>query len=126
MQYYCNHIVSAGGTVQSIAYILESIIDVVGGECINIDWDYIIEAERQVEWEAPAVLIGYRQWTYQLCSQIGWFHTSGSPDQPFGSEFPVDIYHEGCRAVFGDTYVLYFHSIIDQKNNFFSIFHKIH
>lgn len=70
-----------------------------------VDYEYTIEMERQIEWNATAVQTGYRQWAYQYCSMIGWFHTSGSPDQPFGSSFPVETYHAGCEAVFGESYV---------------------
>lgn len=71
-----------------------------------IDYDYIIESERQTEWNATAVETGDRQWSYQMCSTIGWFHTSGAfPDQPFGSSFPVEVYHADCQALFGDSYV---------------------
>lgn len=67
MEYYCEHIISGGSSIDSIAYILESIIDVVGGECIDIDYDAIVDAERETEWDSPAIVVGYRQWTYQLC-----------------------------------------------------------
>ncbi|KAJ6641397.1 Thymus-specific serine protease [Pseudolycoriella hygida] len=100
----CDVIVDGEGSIESIAYILENFIDVVGGQCLDIDYDSIIDAERQTEWDSPAVVVGYRQWTYQLCSQIGWFHTSGSPDQPFGDRFPADLYHAGCQAVFGESF----------------------
>lgn len=68
----CDHIVQEDGSVESIAFILNNFIDIVGGGCVNIDYDAIIDAERQTEWDSPAVVVGYRQWTYQLCSQIGW------------------------------------------------------
>ncbi|XP_037043957.1 putative serine protease K12H4.7 [Bradysia coprophila] len=100
----CNHIIEGQSSIESIAYLLNNFIDIDGGQCIDIDYDYIIEAERQIEWDSPAVAVGYRQWTYQLCSQIGWFHTSGSPNQPFGDKFPAELYHAGCQAVFGDSF----------------------
>ncbi|KAG4074042.1 hypothetical protein HA402_014247 [Bradysia odoriphaga] len=104
IQATCDHIIDGQSSINSIAYLLNNFIDIDGGQCLEIDYDYIIDQERQVEWDAPAVAVGYRQWTYQLCSQIGWFHTSGSPDQPFGDRFPVDLYHAGCQAVFGESF----------------------
>lgn len=104
IQATCDHIIDGQSSINSIAYLLNNFIDIDGGQCLEIDYDYIIDQERQVEWDAPAVAVGYRQWTYQLCSQIGWFHTSGSPNQPFGDRFPVDLYHAGCQAVFGESF----------------------
>ena len=70
IQYYCDHIIDGQSSIESIAYLLNNFIDIVGGQCLEIDYDYIIEAERQVEWDSPAVAVGYRQWSYQLCSQV--------------------------------------------------------
>lgn len=89
MEVTCAYIELQGSSVESIAHVIYALVDVDAGECINIDYDDIIENERRTEWDAPAVAIGYRQWSYQRCSRLGWFHTSGSPDQPFGNQFPI-------------------------------------
>lgn len=100
----CALLQGPGHPVENVAAVLSFFFD--PDECMIIDYDYIIESERQIEWNATAVEVGDRQWSYQMCSTIGWFHTSGAhPDQPFGSLFPVDVYHEDCRALFGDAYV---------------------
>lgn len=39
-------------------------------ECINVDYDYIIEADRQTGWDDPAVAAGFRQYTYMACTQV--------------------------------------------------------
>lgn len=64
----CAYIELAESSVESIAHVLLALIDPEAGECINIDYDDIIENERRTEWDAPAVVAGYRQWTFQLCS----------------------------------------------------------
>lgn len=64
----CDYIELAESSVESIAHVLLVLIDPEAGECINIDYDDIIENERRTEWDAPAVVAGYRQWTFQLCS----------------------------------------------------------
>ncbi|KAH8399237.1 hypothetical protein KR215_005391, partial [Drosophila sulfurigaster] len=47
---------------------------------------------------------GVLAWTFQACSEFGWFHSSGSRNQPFGSNFPVTHYTDICEAVFGSDY----------------------
>ncbi|XP_034116282.2 thymus-specific serine protease-like [Drosophila albomicans] len=43
-------------------------------------------------------------WTFQTCSEFGWFQSSGSRNQPFGSNFPVTLYTDICEDVFGSNY----------------------
>lgn len=62
----CDYIEAAGSTVESIAYVV--LANPGEGQCFNIDYDDIIENNRRTEWDAPAVVAGYRQWTYMLCS----------------------------------------------------------
>lgn len=42
-----------------------------------------------------------RQWLYQTCTEFGWFQTSTSPSQPFGSSFPIDLFYAYCTDIFG-------------------------
>ncbi|KAL7728435.1 hypothetical protein ACLKA6_005194 [Drosophila palustris] len=43
-------------------------------------------------------------WTYQTCSKFGWFQSSGSSKQPFGSTFPATLYTDQCHDVFGEDF----------------------
>lgn len=99
----CALLQGPGHPVQNIAAVLSFFFN--PDECMIVDYEFIVELERQTEWNATAVETGLRQWTYQTCSQIGWFHSSGSNEQPFGHTFPAEIYHEACEAVFGASYV---------------------
>lgn len=49
---------------------------------------------------------GLRQWTYQACNELGWFTTSESHNQPFGSKFPLKFYAKMCADVFGSNYTI--------------------
>lgn len=44
----------------------------------------------------------YRLWSYQQCSGLGWIPNSSSENQPFGSLFPVELFYEICRTLFGE------------------------
>lgn len=41
---------------------------------------------------------------YQACTEFGWFLTSGSANQPFGSSFPITLYTDLCRDIFGPQF----------------------
>lgn len=77
-------------------------IDLLGNECLDLSYDQFIEDDRQTNWEHPAVVSGYRQWTYQRCTQLGWYHSSNSMFQQFGSSFPVEFVFQACEDVFGE------------------------
>uniref|UniRef100_A0A1L8DPD6 Putative thymus-specific serine protease n=1 Tax=Nyssomyia neivai TaxID=330878 RepID=A0A1L8DPD6_9DIPT len=49
----------------------------------------------------------YRQWLFQTCNEYGWYQTSGSPNQPFGSSFPIEFYYQWCTDIFDESFYDY-------------------
>ncbi|CAD6995785.1 unnamed protein product [Ceratitis capitata] len=45
-----------------------------------------------------------RQWIYQTCNEFGWYQTSGSRQQPFGTKFPVTLYTQMCADIYGERF----------------------
>lgn len=45
-----------------------------------------------------------RQWMYQTCAEYGWYQTSGSTNQPFGSSFPVELSVQQCIDLYNNTF----------------------
>ncbi|XP_014096121.1 putative serine protease K12H4.7 [Bactrocera oleae] len=45
-----------------------------------------------------------RQWVYQTCNEFGWYQTSRSTQQPFGTKFPVDLYLQMCEDIYGERF----------------------
>lgn len=70
------------------------------GDCIDIDYETIVEEERRTNWDDITVDFGFRQYTYHLCTQLGWYHSSNSRFQPFGSSFPSAFRHQACGDIF--------------------------
>lgn len=96
---------AAVSPVHAILNVLQSLGNgtAPGSEwCLTLDYDNFIEQEREVELDSFAVRYGIRQRTYQQCTQLGWQHTSDSPNQPFGNRFPLEFNHQHCASVFGD------------------------
>lgn len=67
-----------------------------------IDASYVTNrvAMGESDWSAQAVSTGARQWHYQACNEMGWFPTSNSPNQPFGSKFPLELNIQMCMDIF--------------------------
>lgn len=104
----------------AIAAVIIYLIDELGDdeECIDIDYEAAIEAERETDWEDPLPAFGLRQWTYQVCSELGWYHSSNSDFQPYGSSFPSEFRHTAC----GDIFDFYFRdTAVANINRFNSI-----
>lgn len=74
-------------------------------DCIDFHFESDIQLHRNTSWESPAVQRNDRQWFYQTCREFGWFRTTASPHQPFGSSIPIDYYLRFCSEVFGDMFV---------------------
>lgn len=49
-------------------------------------------------------LLPVRQWIYQTCNEFGWYQTSRSSQQPFGTKFPVDLYLQMCEDIYGERF----------------------
>ncbi|XP_055921973.1 putative serine protease K12H4.7 [Eupeodes corollae] len=61
-----------------------------------------------------------RQWYYQTCNEYGWYQTSGSSAQPFGSKFPEDLYIATCNDVYGTQFTNEtIYKNVDNTNKYF-------
>jgi hypothetical protein len=58
---------------------------------------------QQSDWNSSAAA-GGRQWTYQTCTEFGFYQSSDLEGQPFGNEFPLDFSTRECRDVYGSTF----------------------
>jgi len=54
-----------------------------------------------------------RQWTYQSCSEFGYFQTTDSVGQPFGDLVPIAYYIQMCKDIFGFDWL----PAINETNN---------
>lgn len=68
-------------------------------DCMEFNYAEAMEFFKIEDW----TLNWMRQWQYQICTQLGWFHSSTSKFQPFGSLFPVDVQYQMCEDLFGIT-----------------------
>lgn len=50
------------------------------------------------------LLVAVRQWIYQTCNEYGWYQTSSSAAQPFGTKFPLALFTTMCADLFGSQF----------------------
>ncbi|XP_026739316.1 putative serine protease K12H4.7 [Trichoplusia ni] len=64
--------------------------------CFDYDFDDMIENMRQVDW--------IMAWTYQTCTEFGYFPTTNSDNQPFTNNVFVDLFYSLCTKTYGDDF----------------------
>lgn len=98
-----NSAASPAHAVFDVLQVLAHISGIGNAWCLPLDYDYLMNLDREVELDSFAVRYGIRQNTYQQCTQLGWHHSSDSPNQPFGNRFPIDLAYQACESVFEDA-----------------------
>jgi len=68
--------------------------------CTDFKYSKTVKDMQQEKWEDPSAS-GERQWTYQTCTEFGFFQSSDLDDQPFGNLFPVKFSIRECQDVYG-------------------------
>ncbi|XP_022130346.2 putative serine protease K12H4.7 [Pieris rapae] len=65
-------------------------------KCMNIEFDSMIKAIQRD--------LGAYSWTYQTCTEFGYYQTTTSDSQPFGKTVPLDFFIKMCRNVYGPDF----------------------
>lgn len=61
-----------------------------------------------------------RPWIYQTCNEIGWYQTSTSRKQPFGTNYPLDFFTTLCADAYGKKFTPeYIQKRLDNTNKIF-------
>ncbi|XP_055530179.1 thymus-specific serine protease [Wyeomyia smithii] len=72
--------------------------------CMDFTYTASIQYYSNTAWNHGANVGAMRQWFYQTCAEYGWYQTSGSENQIFGSGFPVDLYIQMCVDLYDRTF----------------------
>jgi Serine carboxypeptidase S28 len=67
---------------------------------MDVEYKNLVAFFSNVEWEAPTNDVGWRQWLYQTCNEFGYYQTSNSKKQIFGSYLPLSYNFQMCADIF--------------------------
>jgi len=70
--------------------------------CLSVSYEQMI-LELQETLQLPT-FVGDRQWTYQTCTEFGYFQTTDSANQPFGDLVPLQYSLDMCIDIFGQKF----------------------
>jgi hypothetical protein len=96
---------SIGDPLRRYAAVNDLILETYSQKCLDASYSSFINQMQQTSWNESAA-VGGRQWTYQTCVEFGFFQSTDSNRQPFGSTVPVDFYVKQCKDIFGPNFTL--------------------
>ncbi|XP_050530553.1 putative serine protease K12H4.7 [Daktulosphaira vitifoliae] len=84
------------------ALVNEKILNFNSQNCTDYTFNNLVKTYKNVSWKSDAAT-GSRQWTYQMCTEFGFFQTSSQEESIFG-KFPLDLFIKLCSSVYGESY----------------------
>lgn len=68
-------------------------------KCLSMNYEEDVAEMKKID---TPLAFAFRPWYYQTCSEFGWYQTTDSENQPFGTNSPVEFYLKLCRDIFGE------------------------
>ncbi|XP_039947886.1 putative serine protease K12H4.7 [Bactrocera tryoni] len=93
----CDYLLAQEDDVVAIAKFL---LLYVGSGCVDLSYKDTLTYYMDSTYAQGAS----RPWYYQTCNEYGWYQSSTSLEQPFGTKFPPLLSTTLCKDVFGDEY----------------------
>uniref|UniRef100_A0A6P7GPI4 Serine protease F56F10.1 n=1 Tax=Diabrotica virgifera virgifera TaxID=50390 RepID=A0A6P7GPI4_DIAVI len=94
---------STGLEINRLAAVTKLILDADGNSCFDYNYNNMVDSMKEVSWDSDAAY-GSRQWTYQTCTEFGYFQTSSYKPHIFGTRFPLSFSIQQCLDTFGSLY----------------------
>ncbi|KAF6021118.1 hypothetical protein EB796_020571 [Bugula neritina] len=86
--------------INNYAQVNSLILKTYSQKCLDFKYTNMIKELQDTTWAGSAA-VGGRQWTYQTCTEFGYYQTSSYASQPFGDGFPLDFWTQQCSDIFG-------------------------
>lgn len=88
-----------GPQVTRLAEVNRQLLAQQNQTCLDYVYEKQIADVRNTSWEAEAAQ-GMRQWTYQTCTEFGFYQTSDAKALLFGDRFSVDFFYDQCVDIY--------------------------
>lgn len=73
--------------------------------CLDAGYQSFIDFYKNPAWTAGSTRNAMRQWIFQTCNEFGWYQTSTSQNQIFGSKFPLQLNFDMCADLYDNQLV---------------------
>lgn len=89
--------------IDNLAEVNRLALKMEGEKCLDHTYESQIAELQDSDWDSPAAG-GGRQWTYQTCTEFGWYQSSDIPARPWGNIVPVKFFEKMCSDIFGPKF----------------------
>uniref|UniRef100_A0A224XNZ5 Putative serine protease n=1 Tax=Panstrongylus lignarius TaxID=156445 RepID=A0A224XNZ5_9HEMI len=94
---------SFGEPLDRYAAVNSMIVKLQNRKCLNYRYLESVQDLSNSTWP-DSHTAGGRQWFYQTCTEFGFYQTSSSDAELFGSNFPLSFFVKQCKDVFGKRF----------------------
>lgn len=92
-----------GDELQRYAAVNNMMLKTYSQACLDSSYDDYVSAMKKKTWQSAAAE-GGRQWLYQTCTEFGFYQTTDSKEQVFGTMFPLSFSIKQCMDIFGTQF----------------------
>ncbi|TDG38256.1 hypothetical protein AWZ03_015322, partial [Drosophila navojoa] len=96
----CQKIMSESSDLVGVSKFLLSEFKERNSKCNNISYKLTMDTLSDTRYSNSSM----RQWIFQTCNEYGYYQTSGSTSQPFGTKFPLTFYMTLCADLYGHQF----------------------
>lgn len=94
---------SLGAPVARLAAVNDLLLKTSNEKCLDYKYDKMVEEMKNTSLSS-SVSSGGRQWTYQTCTEFGFYQTSNTVDSVFGDKFDLDFFVKQCVDIYGTDF----------------------
>ncbi len=92
-------------SLELFAKVNDLYLSIHGQKCFDSSYESMVDELKKTSWDSEAG-VGGRQWTYQTCTEFGWYQSSGQKGHPYTDRFPASYFEKMCADVYGPRYNL--------------------
>lgn len=114
---------TAGPPVTRLGLVNTMVLNESNTTCLDYKYVKMVADMKNVSWDSETAK-GMRQWTYQTCSEFGFYQTSEDKTDIFGDRFGVDFFIRQCMDVFSDKMdAKFLEQVVSQTNKHYGALH---
>lgn len=92
-----------GTELERLQQIASLSLVMAGDKCLDHTYKSQLSELQGTAWNSSAAK-GGRQWTYQTCTEFGWYQSSDTPSKAWGNIIPVRFFETMCTDIFGPRF----------------------
>merc|ERR1712168_864567 len=93
---------SIGEPMYRLAAVNDVMLSMSQDECLDHSYASYLSQLTNTTFGGSGV--GRRQWTWQKCTEFGWYQTTNQESGVYGHTLPLDFFEQWCQDAFGDQF----------------------